>query len=271
MLNQLLIFTDLDGTLLTHDDYSWQPAEKALARLRALKIPLIINSSKTAAEITQLRAELGNDHPYIVENGGALIMPAGSVSATDGQPPGEEIRVFGRNYQEIIQILEELRARKDYRFEGFADMGVSGIMQTTNLDQVSAEAAAKRHCTEPLLWHGNPAELSTFRFDLAKERLQLVRGGRFWHVMGAGDKGQAMTWLTHCYQRTHPQTKFTTVALGDGENDLPMLQAADTAVVIKPQTLPALQLGEHRRVLYPTDPGPAGWQQAIDEILNSQT
>jgi len=60
MTKQLLVFTDLDGTLLTHEGYSWQPAAPALERLRQLDIPLILNSSKTAAEIAALREELDN-------------------------------------------------------------------------------------------------------------------------------------------------------------------------------------------------------------------
>ena len=47
----LIIFSDLDGTLLDHDDYRWQAADPALARLRAANIPLVLNSSKTVPEI----------------------------------------------------------------------------------------------------------------------------------------------------------------------------------------------------------------------------
>ena len=43
----LLIFTDLDGTLLDHHSYSFKGAEKALHILRQHSIPLIFNSSKT--------------------------------------------------------------------------------------------------------------------------------------------------------------------------------------------------------------------------------
>ncbi len=33
----LLVFSDLDGTLLSHRDYSWAPAEAALRALRRLR------------------------------------------------------------------------------------------------------------------------------------------------------------------------------------------------------------------------------------------
>ena len=66
----LIVFTDLDGTLLDHETYSLEPARPALDRLASEGIPLILASSKTAAEIDRLRAEIGcADFPAIVENG----------------------------------------------------------------------------------------------------------------------------------------------------------------------------------------------------------
>ncbi|MEM9278462.1 MAG: HAD-IIB family hydrolase, partial [Pseudomonadota bacterium] len=68
--NQLIFFTDLDGTLLDHETYSHEPAREALDAIRNNDIPLILASSKTAAEIEPLRNELGFDHcEAIVENG----------------------------------------------------------------------------------------------------------------------------------------------------------------------------------------------------------
>ena len=48
----LLVFTDLDGTLLDHDSYSFEPARPALARLRSAGVPVIPTTSKTLAEVS---------------------------------------------------------------------------------------------------------------------------------------------------------------------------------------------------------------------------
>ena len=68
----VLVFTDLDGTLLDHDDYSFSAAVPALALLRELHILVIANTSKTLAELEGLKKAMGNLHPCIVENGSAL-------------------------------------------------------------------------------------------------------------------------------------------------------------------------------------------------------
>lgn len=43
----LILFSDLDGTLLDHDTYDWSPAQPALKQLAALEVPLVLTSSKT--------------------------------------------------------------------------------------------------------------------------------------------------------------------------------------------------------------------------------
>ena len=55
---KLLIFTDLDGTLLDHESYDWSPAAPALARARAAGVPVIPATSKTRAELAPLMAAL---------------------------------------------------------------------------------------------------------------------------------------------------------------------------------------------------------------------
>lgn len=68
---KLLIATDLDATFLNHD-YTWSEAAPAVARLRELGIPLVLNSSKTVAEMESLAKDLDLDSPIVAENGGCL-------------------------------------------------------------------------------------------------------------------------------------------------------------------------------------------------------
>lgn len=51
----LLVFSDLDGTLLDSHSYDWQPAAPWLSRLREANVPVILCSSKTSAEMLYLQ------------------------------------------------------------------------------------------------------------------------------------------------------------------------------------------------------------------------
>ena len=71
----LLVFTDLDGTLLDFHTLDWQPAAPWLEKLMDEQIPVILCSSKTASEMDDIQQELGlGGLPYIAENG-AVIQP----------------------------------------------------------------------------------------------------------------------------------------------------------------------------------------------------
>ena len=76
MTEMIIIFTDLDGTLLDKK-YSYESALPALALIESHKIPLVLCSSKTRSEIEFYRTKLNNDHPFICENGGGIFIPIG--------------------------------------------------------------------------------------------------------------------------------------------------------------------------------------------------
>ena len=73
MSNNYIVSTDLDGTLLDHHDYSFAAANQGLQRCTELEVPVVINTSKTYAEVIALQNAIGLDTPIIVENGSALI------------------------------------------------------------------------------------------------------------------------------------------------------------------------------------------------------
>ena len=68
MNKKFIIFTDLDSTLLD-ENYSWKEAIPALEKINKLKIPLILNSSKTICEIEEIRNELNLFYPVIADAG----------------------------------------------------------------------------------------------------------------------------------------------------------------------------------------------------------
>ena len=258
---QLIIFTDLDGTLLDHHNYSWAPAQPALSKLKELDIPVIICTSKTAAEVKELHQNLQLTTPFIVENGAGIIFPE--------KPPEhkESAHFFGKPYTELTQFVQQLRRQKNYQFTGFSDFSVAEVVKETGLEPNSAALAKQRLFSEPIRWDDTPEALEQFRRDLANHRLQLLRGGRFYHILDQkADKGTALHWLTKYYRQQNPSQKWFSVALGDGPNDQAMMEASDLAVIIPSQSgvAPKPRCG---KILHAKAPGPCGWNQAIHDIL----
>ena len=71
-MKDYLIFSDLDGTLLDHNNYTFDQALPALNWIKKKNIPLILASSKTYEEMLHLQSELMIDHPFIFENGSGI-------------------------------------------------------------------------------------------------------------------------------------------------------------------------------------------------------
>ncbi len=70
-----VIFTDLDGTLLSPETYQPGPSREALEICKNRQIPVVFVSSKTRAEIEVIRRDLNPDDPFISENGGGIYLP----------------------------------------------------------------------------------------------------------------------------------------------------------------------------------------------------
>ncbi len=267
-MKHLLVFTDLDGTLLNHHDYSWDAALPALNLLKEQGIPLILNTSKTYTEVRQLRDDLGNQHPFIVENGSAVYTPNGYFSPTaETSKENFEIVYFGPVRRNLLKSIKRLRAEQGYKFLGFEEMGSEKLAEITGLSLEGADRARQRDCSEPLLWQDSDAALESFRAALQEEELILLKGGRFMHVMGPTDKSNGIEWLVKRFHDTWPGHEYVSVGLGDSPNDIGMLQTVDIPVVIEMASGETLQLEHRNEIIYPGRQGPEGWCIAITQIL----
>lgn len=248
----LIVFTDLDGTLLDHDTYSPAAAEPALARLRAAGVPVVLASSKTAAEIAPLREALGFAQvPAIVENGAGVLEPSESAPA-------------GGQYQKLREALNGLPADLRAGFEGFGDWGPKGIAEHTGLSLEQAARAAQRQFSEPGLWMGSAADKAQFLKALAAKGVTAREGGRFLTLSFGGTKAGQMDGILARYG--HPFS----VALGDAPNDVEMLERADLGIIVaNPHRAPLPPLrGESRGGIRRTTlAGPAGWNDAILQVM----
>lgn len=266
-MKKLIVFTDLDGTLLDHETYSWEAARPAIERLRALGYPLIFNSSKTRAEMQKLREQMDNPHPFICENGSAIAIPAGYFAYRESVH--EDIVYLGASYADIIETLSALREQFGYEFIGFNDASTAQIADMTQLDLESATRARQRDASEPIKWLDSDEALERLNAQLQPHGLSMIKGGRFYSVMGRCSKGDAIAWLIDAYRREEPDTDWISVGLGDSRNDLPMLEVVDYPVLIPNPHGAAPATDTLNHLTQPDQPGPAGWNAALLELIES--
>lgn len=221
----LVVFTDLDGTLLRHEDYDWSEAGEALAALAAHRIPCVIASSKTRSEIDVWRERLGLTDPYISENGGALHFPAGADSA------GETVRL-GVSYVRLREALDEIGRELGVALRGFGDMTAGEIAALTGLAGGDLERARQREHDEPFLPARPLTSDEEARLDDAalSRGLRVTRGGRLHHLLGAHDKGMAARVLLSTLSADGAAVR--SLGVGDAANDLELLRAVTRAIVV---------------------------------------
>ncbi len=247
----ILIFSDLDGTLLDHDSYSWAPAGDVLSYMRENGIGLVLATSKTMAEVAPIRAGIGfPEYPAIVENGGGLL----ETETSD--------RLGLGTYRQIRTLLKGLSGGS--AFVGFGDMTAAEVADVTGLERSAAVAAKTRAFSEPGLWTGRPEDLAQFEQEAARAGLALRRGGRFLTASFGATKADQMDIVIRRYR---PRM---TIALGDAPNDVEMLEKADHGVIVANGTTPDLAPlpGEATgRITRTSLAGPAGWAKAVGALL----
>ncbi len=254
-----IVFTDLDGTLLDHADYGYDAAQPALARLRELDIPLVLCTSKTAAEILALRGNPDFENcAAIVENGAGLLRP----DAREPEPTPTHAR--------LLELVGGLPASLRESFSGFSDWSVETLAERTGLDPESARRAARRDYSEPGLWLGSENARRDFVAALGKLGINAQRGGRFLTLGFGADKADRMQELVAEYE-ARMKAPVVAIALGDAPNDIEMLESADFGIVVPNPAhagIPPLAGESRGHIMRAVSSGAAGWNQSLLDLLD---
>ncbi|MEK9765804.1 MAG: HAD hydrolase family protein, partial [Thalassolituus sp.] len=193
--------------------------------------------------------------PFVCENGSAIYYRDANGELACELP--------GASYTDILKVLNELR-KDGFQFRGFNDMTDTEVAAITGLSTEEAHFARQRAATEPLLWRGSDEELTAFSAALAHHGLRILQGGRFHHVMGDADKSSALSFFSARYEKEYG-IKPITIALGDGENDRAMLEAADFPVII-PADKATLTI-DNPAAVTASFKGPKGWNEQLLPLL----
>jgi mannosyl-3-phosphoglycerate phosphatase len=250
-----IIFTDLDGTLLDHHSYDFSPANEMLHYLKLNDIPIILTTSKTMPEVIALQKQLGIHYPFIIENGAGIVIPTKNEY---------KMIHLGKTHNTILKAFK--RYQKKYSMEGFSSMSIEKVADLTNLPYDNAKMAKERSYGEPFLLEPK-SDYINLRQTARNEGFDIVQGGRFYHLITKNiDKANAIKELTKIYENEFDEI-YTTIALGDGNNDVTMLENVDIAILI-PKYDGSYISNSIKNIKKAKTPGPKGWNESLKEVFN---
>lgn len=220
-------------------------------------------TSKTRSELLALQQTIPiHDTVNVTENGSVIHAPHGRPLTSENLP---QTIIIGVEYRRILDCIEALPQELRGHITGFSDMSVEAVVEATGLNGDDARRAKEREATEPFIWSGSDSAYAELEAAMVQTDIRIQRGGRFYHFTGQATKEQAMAKIVRAYQDQEPDTKFLTIALGDGPNDLGMIEAADMGVIM-PNPDGATISSTQPHVRTAVAPGPRGWAATMLEI-----
>ncbi len=263
-----LVATDMDGTLLNHHDYRYDAALPCLHALEQRGIPVILNTSKTFAELQQWRERLSIRHPFIVENGSAIFLPPGyfdEVFLSAAPVPVTEIAGFrvlvcGKPIDRLRSYLREQKVEAD----DLSSCSLQEAIAMTGLPAADAALAQNRNFSIPLRF-ANPALEQRFAERALNDGFGILKGGRFLHLIGETDKGHSQQILRQLYEKSTGD-RWQLIAMGDSPNDIHMLESADIAVLVNSPSSGACQIS-HQQLIRTNAEAPEGWVEGIERAM----
>ena len=207
-----VLFSDLDGAFLDQRTYRPGAAGGWLNALSRAGVTVVFCSAKTRAEMAHLQRQLGVEAPFIVENGAAVVADR-RVAAC-----------FGLTYRQVRAGLVDAASEVGAKVRGYGDMTPAEISGLTGLSWEDAARAQEREYSVTFLLEGSASRLGE---ALERRGLRMVRGALFYSAQGQHDKGTAVRYLI---EELGPDRSY---AIGDFDNDLPMLEAVDSPMLVQ--------------------------------------
>ncbi len=263
-----IVFTDLDGTLIDFETYSFTTTAPLAQKLINKNIPLVFCSSKTLEEQLHLMKEMGILTPCIVENGSGIFVP-GKLNLLN-EYPSKPIGGFGKLVKlgvsnlKIQKTIASLTNEMGIDFLPYSKLTLLKITKITGLSEEAAQRAQNREFSETLTATLSDATWKEVNTQLNKVGLQCLCGGRFYTVTSKDcGKDIAMKLLTDAYQ-TNEGGKWHSIAIGDSANDYAMLRSSDYPYLVqRPDgTWNEMEIPNLNRV---NAIGPHGWVKAIND------
>jgi mannosyl-3-phosphoglycerate phosphatase len=291
------VFTDIDGTLVDINTAEYgKETDKLIRLIKERNIPLILTSAKTRLEQNKIREDLGISDPFIVENGGAIVIPKGyfpDYALRDIKYPLRETQetkngAIDVNHEIVVELgkpadyirakLSDIRKKYSINFRGVADISVEKLSNLALISREQAKRMAQRNYGETIL-QIQSEDIARFIKYVQEDGMKVIHGGRFFDVTVGTDKGIAVGILKKLFNdKFHNNVTF--FGIGDSTNDIPMLNLMDIPILVQREDSSWVDDGEIKmknavdssrissnKLIKIEGIGPNGWENAIHKII----
>ena len=257
--NSLIIFTDLDGTLLHRETFKFDPIKDYIKELINNEIIIIPNSSKTEKEIEKFNEELGVELPYISENGSSIH----GLNLINSNFPNKII--LSREKEELLKIFN-LKIPEKIRDKCLLISKLDKKRQEIIFGQKDAKLkdVLNRKYTLPFLFSGEKKRKNRLLKILSSNSLTLQEGGRVSNLCDNVNKVKSMNKVIRILKKT--KDKIKTIAVGDNYNDLDMLKNCDVPCLVFNDQFKLDQINIDN-LIFSNKPSPEGWADVIKKAL----
>ena len=256
---KILIFTDLDGSLLHRDTFKFDEIKDYLKQLISKGIFIIPNTSKTEKEILEFNNELGSSLPYISENGSAI----NGLDLLNSNLPKELI--LSREKDRLIKIFKEsVPVKLQNKCKWLSEMDKKKQSLIFGLEDDKLKMALDRKYTIPFLFEGNKSERNELSKIVKNKGLALQEGGRVINLTDKVNKAKALQVFVRFFKKNNKNVK--TIAVGDNYNDLDMLKTSEFPCLVFNDkfTLDEIPI---KNLITTNKPSPEGWADVIKKAL----
>ena len=256
----VVIFTDLDGSLLHRDTFKFDPIKDYIRSLINGGIIIIPNSSKTEKEIEKFNEELGIELPYISENGSAIH----GLNLINQNFPNKII--LSREKEELLKIFNQKTPEKlTNKCVQISKLSKKEQEKIFGQKDDKLKNVLNRKYTLPFLFRGNKNEKNKLSKILSFNSLTLQEGGRVLNLCDNIDKVKSMKRVIKIFKKTEDNIK--TIAVGDNYNDLDMLRKCDIPCLVFNDQFKQDQI-DIDNLIFSNKPSPQGWADVIKMALD---
>jgi mannosyl-3-phosphoglycerate phosphatase family protein len=271
-----VILTSLEGNLLDPETSSCGAARQALAALERRAIPLILVSSKTRAQLENIRTQLELEHPFIAEEGSIICVPKHYFPESILDQgwvylPPYYVCVLGLPYDQIQNGLQQIRQKLGLGLIGYGDWTATELAMALGIAEEEAERAQQREFSEIFSYAGDPSLLQAAFAELAQQF------PHYWiHLHPLKKRALLNHWYFSAHQRHRPPAaqillecyqkhlgSISSLGLGNALTDASFLRYCSQSLVLPSPEAEDLWAMAEKTWKRAELGGPEGWNEAV--------